>query len=324
MKYTILPGTDLNISRVALGTLFIGGVDETEAVSAIHYSLDQGVNMIDTAEGYGRGNTEEMIGRAIAGRRDKVIIATKGGLDWGQHADKAPRSTEQHISMAGKRVDSFRNSNPAWITASIDSSLRRLKTDYIDLYQIHYPNTTTPWEDTIAALEKAKAAGKIRYYGLSNFSVQQMQEWLKHGPIYSMQPPYNMLDRGIEEEILPFCRKSGIGILTYGSLGHGLLSGKFNIETHPQDSRKELKVFKGDAYAKNIAIVDKLKGFALSKEITIAQLAIAWVLAQPGITSALVGAKRPDQVKDNVKAAECFLSTEDLEHISTILNFKSS
>ena len=322
MKYIILPGTDLKISRVALGTLWLAGIDENEVIPAIHCAFDQGIKMIDTAENYLGGKSEEIVGKAVAGRRDKVVIATKGGLDWGQHTDRAPRSTELHINMAGQVSNQFRNSNPAWITAAIDSSLRRMNTDYIDLYQIHYPNTTTPWEDTIDALEKAKAAGKIRYYGLSNFSVPQMREWLEHSSISSVQPPYNMLTRDIEDDILPFCIENKIGVLTYGSLAHGLLTGTFNKDNFPSDWRKELKPFKGDAYAKNLTIIEKLKEFGAARGIRMTQLAAAWVLAQPGVSAALIAVDRTEHVEDNIKSTEIELSQEDLSYIRKILEFR--
>ena len=319
MKYVTLPNSGLTVSRIGFGSLWIGGVSDEDAIATLRYGLDNGVTLIDTAEGYGRGAAEELIAKAVAGRRSSAIIATKGGLDWGQHAEAAPRSTDRHINMAGHAVgDTFRNSNPKYIRASIEGSLRRLKTDYIDLYQIHYPDATTPYEETLGALEKAKGEGKIRYIGVSNFTTRQMREWLAHGPIHTLQPPFNMLDRGVGGDQLLFCRDNGIGVLTYGSLGNGLLSGA--IRKCPEDWRKELKLFKGDAFEKNLAIVDRLAAVAGAAGIAMTTLAVAWVLAQPGVTTALIGPKRKGQADDLLAAADCALPDDVLEQVNLILD----
>ena len=322
MDYIKLGSTDLEVSRICFGTLWIGGVEENNAIASINRAIDLGVNFIDTAEGYGEGRAEKTVARAIAGKRDKCVIATKCGLYWGQFAGKVPQPTENHINMMGQRSeDRFRNSHPAYIELAIEGSLQRLGTDYIDLYQIHYPDSSVPWEDTIGALQKAQTAGKIRYFGVSNFTQQQTQAWLRKGPMHSLQPLYNMFEREIEQDLLPFCREHNIAVLPYSSLAHGLLTGKFHEDWHfgEGDFRGQTRVFKGDNFKRNLAVVEKLKEMAAAKGVTMAQLALAWVITQPGVASALAAAKSPAQVEDNVRAIECDLDHADMARVEQIL-----
>lgn len=323
MEYMELNTTDLQVSRICFGTLWIGGIEDEEAIRTIHRGIDLGINFFDTAEGYGKEYSEKVLGKALEGRRDKVVIATKGGLDWGQFSDQGiPQRGEQHYGMTGKKSEGMtRNSRPDYIKAAVEGSLKRLGTDYIDLYQIHWPDSTTPWADTIHALLECQREGKIRYIGVSNFSAQQVKEWIQFGPLHSVQSMYHMLTRDIEKDILPFCRKNNIAVLSYSTLAHGLLTGKFSEDTKFPlgDFRPKIPVFEGDNFKKNLVIVEKLKKVAARKEITPGQLAIGWVLAQPSITSALVGAKHPGQVVENVAAVNCKLDEDDLAEIEEIL-----
>jgi aryl-alcohol dehydrogenase-like predicted oxidoreductase len=322
VQRTTLGRTDLRVSRICFGTLWIGGFDEAQAIGAIHRALELGVTFFDTAEGYGGGKNEEVLGRALAGRRQEVVIATKGGLDFGQFGDRYPRSTEVHTNMAGKLAPGrFRNSHPAYITASLDGSLKRLGTDYVDLYQIHYPNTTVPFADTLGALVKAQEAGKIRYIGVSNFSLAQLQAWHASGPLHSVQSMYNMFERGLERDVLPWCREQGIGFLPYSSLAHGLLTGKFDESTAfpAGDMRRDLRVFQPEHYARNLGVVAKLRDLAAGMQLTCAQLALAWTAAQPGVTCALAGAKTPAQAADNARAGDVTLSAAQLAAVARLL-----
>lgn len=326
MEYTRLGRTDLEVAKIGFGTLGIGGnwgsVRDEESITTIRGALDMGINLFDTGDIYGRGRAEEILGKTLAGRREKVIIATKGGLDWEQFGNQFPGSDEQHYGVTGKKASGVtRNCHSEYIQSAINASLRRLNTDYIDLYQIHYPNVTVPWEETIEVLLESQAKGKIRYIGVSNFSTQQIREWLRLGPVDAVQPPYHLLDRQIEEELLPFCRQNNIGVLTYGTLAYGLLTGKFSEDTEfqPNDARAAHPLFGGENYKRNLAIVKKLKKIAATKGITSGQLAIAWILSQPGVTSALVGAKHPSQVEENAAAIKFRLDEDELEEIEEIL-----
>jgi len=327
VEYIKLGETDLKVSRIGFGCWAIGGkgwgkVEDKESIAAIYKALDVGINFFDTADIYGYGHSEEILGEVLS-KRKEVIIATKGGLDWGQFGDKFPRPNQQHYGMGGRIIEGIvRNCQPDYLEAAINASLKRLKREYIDIYYIHWPDMIVPWEETLEVLLKSQKEGKIRYIGVSNFSVEQVKEWLNFGPVHVIQPPYHMLDRGIEKDLLPFCREKKIPVVSYGTLAHGLLTGKFKEDTKfdPGDFRPTLPMFQGEAYKKNLTIVDKLKRITIGKKITIAQLAIAWVLSQPGIASALVGAKRPSQVEENIASINCKLNEVDLEEIEKILS----
>jgi aryl-alcohol dehydrogenase-like predicted oxidoreductase len=219
IEYVDIPGTSLRVSRIALGTWAIGGwmwggSDETDAIRTIHAALDRGVNLIDTAPVYGFGHSEEIVGKALAagGRRKRALIATKVGLDW-----------------KGSRP--FRNARKESIVREIEDSLRRLQTDVIDLYQVHWPDPNTPIEEIAEAMGTLYRAGKIRAIGVSNFSPEQMDEFRKVAPLHTAQPPYNLFERAIEQDVLPYCQANNIAVLAYGSLCRGLLSGRMSASS---------------------------------------------------------------------------------------------
>lgn len=299
-----------------------GPVDDRESEAAIRRALDLGITFFDTADFYGKGHSEEILGKALGSRRSQVIIATKGGLDWGQFEGRTPVSDRPHYGMGGRRIEgAWRNSTPEYLRAAVDASLRRLGTDVIDIYFIHWPDPGVPIEETAQAMEELRQVGKIRYLGVSNFSVEEMERWMKVAPLHVVQPGYHMFSRGIERDVLPFCREKGIAVTTYGPLAHGLLSGKFTPDTTfpPGDFRPGHPLFKGEAFARNLQIVERLKAVAQRYGRSVGQLAIAWVLSQPGVTSAIVGAKRPQQVEENVGAADWSLGPEILEEVEAIL-----
>ena len=310
MRYTKLGETDLEVSRVCFGTWQTGGdwgaVEEREAMAAARRALELGVNFFDTAQGYGWGESERLLGKSLelgtASRREEVVIATKGGLR--KDGD-----------------DVLRDSNRTWLRKGVEQSLRALGTDYVDLYQVHWPDGDTPFEETGAALAELVDEGKARYVGVSNFNVEEMEELGRTRRVDSLQPPYHLFRRDIEDEILPYCREHGIGVLVYGPLAHGLLTGKFDSGTEfdSDDWRGQSSVFQGEELEGNLQIVKELGRYAAEHGRTVAQLAIAWTLANAGVHVAIVGARRPDQIEGTVPAADIDLSSDDLRDVEEIV-----
>lgn len=294
MEYRKLGSSDLNVSVIGFGAWGIGGSPfwSTEgdhpSLSAVKKAFDLGINFFDTAPVYGFGHSERLIGQALKPVRDKVIIATKCGLLW----DKEQLGSIKKVAKADS------------IFKEVEQSLERLDTDYIDLYQVHWPDADTPQEETMEALLKIQQQGKIRHIGVSNYSVKQMQACLKVGPIVSLQPEYSLLQRKIEAETVPFCLVNDIGIIAYSPLASGVLTGKYDKSTRFKDWRGKgiLGEFTGDAFSRNIEKVDRLKEIAGTLERSCGQTAINWVLQQPGLTTALVGVKNPAQMEENIKA----------------------
>src|SRR6476620_5059857 len=287
MELADIPGTSLKVSRVAIGTWAIGGwmwggTDEAQSVSTIRAALEHGINVIDTAPAYGFGRSEEIVGRAIAegGLRSRVLIATKTGLEW-----------------EGARV--FRNASRARIIREVDDSLRRLRTDYIDIYQVHWPDPLVTIEETAEAMHDLLRQGKIRAIGVSNFSVGQMERFRRVSPLHVLQPPYNLFERSIETDLLPYCRKNKIATFGYGALCRGLLSVRMRIDTvfGGDDLRRTDPKFVKPRFAQYLAAVYRLDRFARQRygKRTI-HLAVRWMLDQ-GVTPALWGARHPDQLQ---------------------------
>ncbi|HEV2075313.1 MAG TPA: aldo/keto reductase [Thermoleophilaceae bacterium] len=310
MRYTRLGQTDLDVSRVCFGTWQTGGdwgaVEEREAHAAARRALDLGVNFFDTAQAYGFGESERLLGRSLEldrpARRDEVVVATKGGL-----------------RMDGDTL--VRDSSPAVLRDGIEQSLRELGTDHVDLYQVHWPDHDTPFEETAAALGDFVSEGKARYAGVSNFDVEEMEELARTRPPDSLQPPYHLFRRDIEEEILPYCRENGIGVLVYGPLAHGLLTGNVDTDTEfaSDDWRGKSDMFRGEAFESNVQIVRELGRFAEERGQTLAQLAVAWALGGPGVDVAIVGARRPDHIEGTAAAADLELTAEDRRDVDEIM-----
>ena len=280
-------GTSLKVSRVGLGTWAIGGwmwggSDEKKSIDTIRAALDHGISLIDTAPVYGFGHSEEVIGRALAesGLRDRTVLATKVGLDW--HDGKP-----------------FRNATRKRILREIDDSLRRLRTDHIDIYQVHWPDPNVPMEETAGAMRQILEQGKIRAIGVSNFSVEQIERFRREAPLHVVQPPYNIFERAIEDDLLPYCRENKIATLGYGALCRGLLSGRMREDTvfMGDDLRHTDPKFQAPRFAQYLAAVQKLDRLAqLRFQRRVIQLAVRWMLDQ-GITAALWGARDPDQLR---------------------------
>jgi aryl-alcohol dehydrogenase-like predicted oxidoreductase len=285
MEKTTIAGVE--VSRVGLGTWAIGGTEwgavaEDAAIATCLRAIERGINLIDTAPIYGRGRAEEIIGKTMRrhGRRDAFYIATKAGLDW----------NSQGV---------FANSTPARLRLEIEDSLRRLGTDYIDLYQIHWPDTVEPVAEAAGVLAEFQREGKVRALGVSNFNVRQMQEFRRVAPLASDQPPYNIFEREIDAQILPWCATNGVAVLTYSSLCRSLLGGRVHrgMTFEPGDIRSVDPKFQEPRFDQYMAAVDRLAAFARQRfGKSIIELAARWVLDRPGISVALWGAKRPDQL----------------------------
>jgi aryl-alcohol dehydrogenase-like predicted oxidoreductase len=308
MRYTRLGQTGLNVSVLALGTWAFGGdwgsFDRAEAESAIDLALEQGITLFDTAQGYGFGVAERLLGESLWKwvRRDEVMVATKGGL-----------------RMDGSTL--VRDASAGWLRAGVEASLRNLATDYIDLYQVHWPDLSTPAEETGAALDELVSEGLIRHVGVSNYDAKQIDELSRYGRVETLQPPYHMFRRDIEAETLPYAAANDIGVLAYGPLAHGLLAGRMTAETTfpPDDWRSHSPDFCGDRFARNLDVVNRLSRYADERGVPLPQLAVAWVIHHPAVDVAIVGARRAAQLDTLTPAASIALSAADIETIETIL-----
>ena len=308
MRHTILGKSGLDVSRIAFGTWQLGGdwgpTDTEAATEAIRRAADRGVTFFDTAQAYGFGQSEQLLAAALRSvPRQEVVIATKGGL-----------------RPAGNGV--ARDARPAWIRQGVDASLQALGTDYIDLYQLHWPDPATPFEETADALAKLIVDGKIRHVGVSNFDVVQMEAFNATLPIETLQPPYHLFRRDIETDVLPYTAANDIGVLVYGPLAHGLLSGQLRPDTQfaPGDWRSHNPMFAGESYARNLRTVAQLATLATEElGITLAQLAVAWTLANPAVHVAIVGTRNPEHVDAALSASEIDLDDEVMQRIDQIM-----
>jgi len=309
VRYTHLEGLGVKLSCLGLGGEQLGGhgwgkVSESQMVKAVHKAIDSGVTFFDTAPIYGLGHSEEVLGKALSAARKNVIIATKVGLVWKKN----------------EPFEKFTDSSPANIEKEVDMSLKRLGSDYIDVYQIHWPDPNTPIEDTLFAMKKLKQSGKIRCIGCCNFSLELLREAVRYGEIRTVQIPYNLIDRKFESDLLPFCKENNIAVLAYSPIARGFLSGKYDKDTifglDDHRSRSEDEYFQGEAQAKNLRVLGKLEFIAKKLNKTPAQIALRWVLENPCITTAIFGAKNTVQVKENVVASDFSLSQEDIEFLN--------
>ncbi|BCH18168.1 aldo/keto reductase [Mesorhizobium sp. L-2-11] len=298
-------------SAVGLGTWAIGGwmwggTDEAESIAAIQASIDAGISLIDTAPAYGLGRSEEIVGKAINGRRDRAVIASKCGLNW--HSKKGNHFFDQD----GTPVNRYLGADG--IACEVEQSLRRLGTDYIDLYITHWQDPTTPIAETVEALERLKSAGKIRAIGASNLDAAELQQYVAAGQLDAIQERYSMLDREIEQTLLPIARQHQVAALSYSSLALGLLSGAIDParEFSGDDQRKDNPRFSQANRRKVAALKHALAPVAEVHQASMAQIVIAWTLAQPGITFALCGARNATQALDNARAGEILLSAAEL------------
>ncbi len=311
-----LGSSDLKVSPVIFGAWAIGGWmwggnDETDAIEAIHASIDNGVNTIDTAAVYGMGDSEILVGRAIKGRREGLIIATKCGMRWDTEEGCNPWPQKDN---SGRDLIIRRNSKPASIAYECEQSLKRLGIDVIDLLQIHWPDTTTPVEDSMAAMVKLKDQGKIRAIGVSNYDEKWLAGALQAAPLASDQPPYSLIQRGIEAGIVPFCRKHNIGLIVYSPMERGLLTGAVGPDRTfaPGDHRAGHKFFSVENRKLVADALAKVKPIADARGMSVAQMVIQWTIHQPGITAAIVGARNAKQAAHNAQAMNFSLTAGEL------------
>ena len=306
-EFVEIPATGLKVSRVALGTWAMGGwmwggTDQRESIATIRAALHQGINLIDTAPAYGFGVSEEIVGEALEGVRTQAVIATKTGLEW----------------RDGKV---YRNATRERITQEVDDSLRRLRTDYIDIYQVHWPDPLVTIEETAEAMRSLYEAGKIRAIGVSNFSVAEMERFRHVAPLHVLQPPYNLFERAIETDILPYARANHIATLGYGALCRGLLSGRMRPDStfDGDDLRRIDPKFQPPRFAQYLDAVRQLDEFAQRRfGRRVIQLAVRWMLDQ-GISVALWGGRRPDQLEAALGVAGWSLRSSDREQIERIV-----
>jgi len=302
-------------SAIGLGTWAIGGwmwggTDEGKSIAAIQASVDEGISLIDTAPAYGQGVAEEIVGKAIKGRRDKVVLATKCGLVW--HTRKG----EHFFDYDGRPVHRYLGADS--IRHELEQSLKRLGTDHVDLYITHWQDPTTPIAETMATLEALKAEGKIRSIGASNVSVAELEAYVAAGGLDAIQEEFSMVKRDIETSLLPIAMRHGISALSYSSLALGLLSGKIGPDRafEGDDLRKNNPRFSRANREKVARLMGAIAPVAETHEATPAQIVIAWTIQQPGITFALCGARNPEQARENAKAGRIRLSTPEIDSIS--------
>lgn len=310
MEYRAFGRTGLDVSAVGYGCWEIGGgyghFDESEVVAAVQSALDLGINLFDTAEGYGYGQSERLLGKALGARRKEAIVVTKFGI-------YRPEGEWQ------------RDSRRETALAAIDRSLKALGTDYVDVYLIHWPDRETPLEESMGALEEIVQAGKARFVGVSNFTPDQIETCMATRRVDIAQYGYHMFDRRLEREIFPTISEHGIGLMTYGSLAHGLLAGAFTPETtfDEDDWRSNgiafnIPLFTEEVFARNVAAVEDLKPIAARHGKTVAHLALRWVLSNPVVSVALVGFRRPAEVEEGAASLDWSLDEETLEEIDAV------
>ncbi|MDB5305550.1 MAG: putative aldo/keto reductase [Phycisphaerales bacterium] len=319
MQSRQLGGSSVRVSPIIFGAWAIGGWmwggnEEQESLEAIRASIANGVNTIDTAAIYGMGHSEELVGKAIKGIRDQVVLATKCGMRWDSDEGSEPWKQKDNN---GREVTIRKNARPDSIAYECEQSLKRLGTDVIDLYQIHWPDVSTPVEDSMRAMLKLKQQGKIRAIGVSNYDVEWLRRAKTVAPVASLQPPYSLIQRKIEEEILPFCRENNIGVIVYSPLERGLLTGKVGPDRQfaPGDHRAGHKYFSVENRKRVLAAVEKIRPIADRHKASLAQVVINWTVNVPGITAALVGARNAEQAEHNAKALNFTLTPDELAQI---------
>ncbi len=318
MQTRTLGNSGLRLTPIGLGTWAMGGgdwkfgwgpQDDKESIAAIHAALDAGVNWIDTAAIYGHGRSEQIVGEAIRGRRDAVLIATKCGRVWEGDSREIGKSLTRES-----------------ILREVDASLRRLGIDVIDLYQIHWPEPDEQVEEGWATVADLVKVGKVRFGGVCNFNLSQLKRAQAIHPIASLQPPYSMLKREIEDEIVPWCRANGVGILAYSPMQAGLLTGAFTsarvASLSPQDWRSRHPLFTEPQLSVNLRFVDRLRTIATKMGISVSQLALAWVLRLPEITSAIAGARNASQIQETVRAGRISLPVTVAAEIDDLLQLR--
>jgi aryl-alcohol dehydrogenase-like predicted oxidoreductase len=296
------PVVRLGMGGCPLGGHDWGAVDDADSVAAVRRALEGGVNFFDTADVYGLGHSEELLAAALGPDRHRVIVATKFGMRW--DANRRP----------------WKDTSPGYLRVAIENSLRRLRLSCVPLYYIHWPDGATPIAETMAELVRCRDQGKLRWIGLSNFSPAQVREAVSVAPVHALQVAMSVLDHALADELLPLARQTGIGLVTWGSLSQGLLTGKFNAQSRfpPNDRRCRYANFIGEQFQENIRRVETVKQIAARTGRTPAQVALRWLLDTPGVGVALVGGKRPAQIEENLGALDWQLDESDYQTLAAI------
>ena len=315
MENRQLGASSVYVSPITLGTWAIGGwmwggTNEKEAISAIRASIDAGITTIDTAAIYGFGLSEQIVGKAIKGRRDEVIIATKCGMRWDTNVGSDPWPQKD---AHGRDITIRKNCRPESIIHECEQSLKRLGVDVIDLYQIHWPDSQTPLEESWNAMVKLQHEGKVRAIGVSNYSLEQLRHVHAIRRVDSVQPPYSLIRRGIEHDLLPFCQHHQIGVLAYSPLERGLLTGRVGVDRvfAKGDHRNDLSMFSKENRQRVLDVIEGLRPIAEKHRSTVSQVILNCTIHIPGITAAIVGARGPDQAQENAKAGDRALTTDE-------------
>ncbi|MED4730558.1 aldo/keto reductase [Aneurinibacillus migulanus] len=306
-EQTRIGKTDLYVNPIGLGTNAVGGhniypnLNEETGKDVVRTALDNGINFLDTAFIYGPERSEELIGEVLKerGRREDVVIATKGA----------------HKFVDGKIV---LDNSPAFLRESVESSLKRLQTDYIDLFYIHFPDESTPKDEAVGALKELKDAGKIKAIGVSNFSIEQLKEANKDGYVDVLQSEYNLFRRDAEKDLLPYTIENNISFIPYFPLAAGLLGEKYNKDTKFEDGRAKNPLFQGEAFVRNLEKVEQVREIANAKNAEVAHVVLAWYLTRDSIDVLIPGAKQPEQVRKNLKTLDVTLTNEEIEKIARI------
>ncbi len=324
MEYRKIGNSDLELSVITFGAWAAGGwmwgsTDRNDAINAIKASYDLGVTSIDTAPIYGQGDSEEIVGDAIKGiSRDKLQIVTKFGMRW--DLDKGDFGFKSK-NNEGKDIDIYKYAGKESVIYECEQSLKRLGTDYIDLYQIHWPDVTTPISETFEAVSRLIEQGKVRYAGVCNYDVAQLREADETLEIISNQIPFSMVNRGVEEETVPYCIENNKSVLAYSPMERGLLTGKItpDYKFEEGDHRKGVKFFTPESIEKTNAFLAKIKPLADEKNASLSQLVLRWTVERPGITIALVGARNAKQSVQNAEAINIKLNNDEIQFINTEL-----
>ncbi|HZH71968.1 MAG TPA: aldo/keto reductase [Mariniphaga sp.] len=326
MEKISIPGSELRLSPLAFGAWaiggwFWGGTEENKSLRAVQSAIENGMTTIDTAPVYGFGQSEEFVGKAIMGKREKVQILTKFGLRWDKSSSYV--HYEKTKDNQGNELTIYRSGRKESIIEECENSLKRLKTDHIDLYQQHWPDPHTPIEETMEAIEILKKQGKILAAGVSNFSVPELEKAQKYGRLISNQVPYNMLNREIEIDLVPYCIANSLSIIAYSPMQRGLLTGKItkDYKFNEGDNRPDTPLFKEKNLIKINKFLREINGIAKSKNATLAQIVLRWTMYQPGITCVLAGARTESQVFENIKASDIHFSCDEMKLINTKFNY---
>jgi len=324
MNYDYLGNTKIKISKVTFGAWAIGGwmwggADEKDAIAAMETAIDLGMTTIDTAPVYGFGKSESLVGKVIKNKRDKVQILTKYGMSWNTNRGKFYFNSKNEKD---ENVAIHKYADPANVIRECEESLRRMETDFIDLYQIHWHDPTTPIEATMEAIRKLKEEGKIRAAGVCNYTADQMKIADQVIEIETNQVPYSMVLRNIENDVVPYCLETGKGVLAYSPLQRGVLTGKItsNYRFNKGDHRPSTPFYKEPNLSRINKFLNSIQSLANDHQLTLAQLVICWTIQQPAINSALVGARNPTQVRENVKAGDVSLKKSIIDKINKELS----